>query len=460
MTVELLARLQFAFTIAFHYIFPPLSIGLGIMLIILEGMYLKTGDKIYEQLTKFWVKIFALTFALGVATGIVMEFEFGTNWANYSKFVGDVFGSALASEGIFAFFLESGFLAILVFGWEKVSPKVHFFSTIMVSLGSIFSAVWIVIANSWMQTPAGYHIVKHGMQNRAEITDFWAMVFNPSAASRLSHTIFGAFLAGAFFVISVNAFYLLKKKHVEHARAALKLALIYALTASLLQLITGHASAVVTAKYQPAKLAAMEGKFETKAPAELYIFGWVNKAEKTTYGIAIPGLLSFLIDGSFTSTKPVTGLDKIPEQDHPPVNFVFQTFHLMVMVGMAMIGISVLGILLWWRGKLFENGLILKIMVLSVFLPQIGNQAGWFTAEVGRQPWLVYGILRTADGLSKSVTSQHIIFSLFLFAFIYALLFALFIFLLNEKIKHGPVDTDSTPAYNQQKSLFHNNIEN
>jgi cytochrome d ubiquinol oxidase subunit I len=237
MDLELLARIQFAFTIAFHYIYPPLSIGIGVMLVILEGLYLKTQDKMYEQLTKFWVKIFALTFGIGVATGLIMEFEFGTNWSTYSRFVGDIFGSALASEGLFAFFLESGFLGVLVFGWNKVSPKVHFLSTIMVTLGSIFSASWIVIANSWMQTPAGYHLVKHGSSLRAEITDFWAMVLNPSSVVRFVHTIGGAFTVGAFFILSVSAYYLLKKQHIKSAQTTLKIALFYAFFASVFQLV-------------------------------------------------------------------------------------------------------------------------------------------------------------------------------------------------------------------------------
>ena len=215
MDVEILSRIQFAFTVSFHYIYPPLSIGLGVMLVVMEGMYLKTGKKIYETMTRFWIKIFALIFGIGVATGIVMEFEFGTNWATYSRFVGDIFGSALAAEGIFAFALESGFLGLLLFGWNRVSPKVHFFSTIMVALGSMFSAIWIVVANSWQQTPAGFHLVGHGMKVRAEVTDFWAMVFNPSSMDRLSHVLVGAFLAGSFLVLSVHAYYLLKNRHLE-----------------------------------------------------------------------------------------------------------------------------------------------------------------------------------------------------------------------------------------------------
>ena len=213
MDVLTLSRIQFGATIAFHYIYPPLSIGLGIMLVLMEGAWLKTGNNLYHQMARFWTKVFALTFAIGVATGIVMEFEFGTNWATYSRFVGDVFGSALAAEGIFAFFLESGFLAVLLFGWDKVGRKLHFFSTCMVALGAHFSAVWIVVANSWMQTPAGYHIVGEGMHARAEITDFWQLVFNPSMLDRLFHTICGAWCAGAFLVVSVSAWYLLKGKH-------------------------------------------------------------------------------------------------------------------------------------------------------------------------------------------------------------------------------------------------------
>src|ERR1043165_5127118 len=243
MDVEILARIQFAFTIAFHYIYPPLSIGLGLLLVIFEGMYLKTGNKMYEQITRFWIKVFALIFGIGVATGIIMEFEFRTNWATYSKYVGDIFGSALAAEGIFAFALESGFLGILIFGWNRVAPRVHFFSTIMVFFGSLFSAVWIVVANSWQQTPAGFHIVGEGLNARAEITDFWAMVFNPSSVDRLLHVWIAAILAGAFMVLSVNAWYIVKNKHLEIAKPSFKIALTVAAIFSLLQLYTGHRSA-------------------------------------------------------------------------------------------------------------------------------------------------------------------------------------------------------------------------
>ena len=243
MDVLTLSRAQFALTIGIHYVYPPLSIGLGIVLVIVEGFWLGTRRPIYHQMARFWTKVFALTFAIGVATGIVMEFEFGTNWATYSRYVGDVFGSALAAEGIFAFFLESGFLAVLLFGWDKVGPKLHFFATCMVCLGAHFSAIWIVVANSWMQTPAGFHIVGEGLKARAEITDFWAMVFNPSTVDRLFHTLCGAWQAGAFLVVSVSAWYLLKRRHGEFAKASLRVGLMVGLAASLLQLVSGHIAA-------------------------------------------------------------------------------------------------------------------------------------------------------------------------------------------------------------------------
>jgi cytochrome d ubiquinol oxidase subunit I len=442
MEVEILSRIQFAFTIGFHYIYPPLSIGIAIILVIMEGMYLKTKDKFFENMTKFWVKVFALTFAIGVATGIVMEFEFGTNWATYSRFVGDVFGSALAAEGIFAFFLESGFLAVLVFGWDKVGPKMHFFSTLMVSLGSMFSAVWIVVANSWQQTPTGFHIVGEGINARAEIVDFWEMVFNPSSVDRLSHVLSGAWLAGAFLVISVSAYYLLKNRHIRFAKASIKIALIVVMIASLFQLFTGHRSAVGVSKNQPAKLAAMEAVFNDTTNAPLYLFGWVNEDnQQVNFGIAVPGMLSYLI-GFDTNTK-VTGLNSFKEEDRPPVNIVFQAYHLMVAIGFSLIGISLLGVFFWWRGTLFNQRWMLWIFVFSVLLPQIANQIGWITAEVGRQPWIVYGLLRTSEGLSKTVEAGQVWFSLILFTLIYIGLFILFIYLLNEKIQHGPEDVDS-----------------
>ncbi|MBN2068194.1 MAG: cytochrome ubiquinol oxidase subunit I [Opitutales bacterium] len=436
MDVELLARIQFAVTIAFHYIYPPLSIGLGLCLLIMESMWLATKKERYREMTQFWVKIFGLIFAIGVVTGIVMEFEFGTNWAAYSRYVGDVFGSALAAEGIFAFFLESGFLAILLFGWNKVGPKMHWFSTLMVCLGSHFSAVWIVIANSWQQTPAGYHIVETPYGPRAEITDFWAMVFNPSSIDRLTHTIIGCWIAGAFLLISVGAYYLLKKREEAFAKTTLKIGLSVGLVACLLQGLSGSISAEGVAENQPTKLAAMEGHYAENAPADMYLFGWVDESQQEVHGIKVKGMLSWLI---YRDTEaPVVGLNAFPEEDHPPVNLTFQFYHIMIAIGGVLIAISLVGCIGWWRGWVFTYRPFLWVLVFAVLLPQLGNQFGWFTAEVGRQPWVVWGLMRTSEGLSEVVTAQHVVTSLILFTIIYALLFALFIFLLNHKIKVGP----------------------
>src|SRR5208283_4505736 len=335
MDVLTLSRIQFGATIAFHYIYPPLSIGLGVLLVVMEGLWLKTKNPVYHQMARFWTKVFALTFAIGVATGIVMEFEFGTNWATYSRYVGDVFGSALAAEGIFAFFLESGFLAVLLFGWDKVGRKLHFFSTCMVCLGAHFSAVWIVAANSWMQTPAGYHIVGQGMHARAEITDFWAMLFNPSFPDRLFHTVCGAWCAGAFLVVSVSAWYLLKKTHLEFARASLKVGLTVALVASLLQGVTGHMTAQGLEKNQPAKLAAFEGLYETTSNAPLVLIGWPDEKNEKVIGISAPGMLSFLTHNDFHT--PVIGLNEFKPEDRPPVTPSFLFFHGMVGIGFTLI---------------------------------------------------------------------------------------------------------------------------
>ena len=436
MDVEILARIQFAFTVAFHYIYPPLSIGLGLLMVIFESAYIRKKNEDYHKLAKFWTKIFALTFGIGVATGIVMEFEFGTNWAVYSKYVGDIFGSALAAEGIFAFALESGFLGVLLFGWNRVQPWVHLVSTIGVFLGSMFSAIWIVVANSWQQTPAGYHIVGEGLNARAEITDFWAMIFNPSSIDRISHVWLGAFLAGIFLVLSVHAFYILKGRYVEISKKAFKIALLAGTVVSLGQLVSGSKSAEGVGENQPAKLAAMEGAWEESAPAEMYLFGWVNKENETTRGLAIPGGLSFLMHQDVNA--PVTGLKAIKPEDRPSqINAVFQFYHLMISIGIALIGLTLLGCFMWWKGRLFTSRWLLWLFVWAVFLPQIANQVGWFTAEMGRQPWVVYGLLRTSDAFSQAVTANQVLFSLIMFFVLYALLFVLFIYLLNKKIKGG-----------------------
>lgn len=436
--VLLLARIQFALTIMFHYLFPPLTIGLGALLVILETMFLVTKDPDYESAARFWTRLFAANFALGVATGIVMEFEFGTNWATYARYVGDVFGSALASEGIFAFFLESGFLAVLVFGWDKVSPRMHLFATAMVAFGSMFSAVWIVIANSWQQTPAGFHIVGSGLHARAEITDFWAMVFNPSSMVRLSHTLVGAMILGAFFMMSISAFYVLKGKHLGVAKKSFLVALVFGAVFSWSALLTGDRHAKEVAHMQPAKLAAFEGHFQTGTDgAPLHVIGLPDEKAKTVrYALEIPYGLSFLATGDMH--KPVPGLDQVPPQDQPPVLIPFLSFHLMVALGTAFIGLTTLGLFFWWRGTLFEQRWLMGIFVVAVLGPYAANEAGWVTAEVGRQPWVVYGLLRTSDALSRTVKADMVAASIVMFLLIYLLLFAVWVYVMNDKIQHGP----------------------
>ncbi|QDT14711.1 cytochrome ubiquinol oxidase subunit I [Alienimonas californiensis] len=451
MDVLLLSRLQFALTIMFHYLFPPLTIGLSVVMVYLEGMHLWTKDGRYHAAAKFWTGLFGATFALGVVTGIVMEFEFGTNWAAYSRYVGDVFGSALAAEGIFAFFLESGFLAVLLFGWDRVGPKTHFFATCMVCLGGMFSAVWIVIANSWQQTPAGFALVEREINGivyqRAEITDFWAMLTNPSAAHRLIHVYLGSFVLGAFFVLSVSAWYLLKNRHAEFARRSFTGGLLLATTASLAQLVSGHLQAQNVAEHQPAKLAAFEGLYRTEQPAPLYLFGWPDdERREVRFGLAVPGGLSFLVHEDFETAVP--GLDDLKEDyGEPPVWITFQTYHLMVAIGMLFIGATLLTSWWRWRGTLWEKKWVLRFYVGAVALAFLANEAGWVAAEVGRQPWVVYpslidgelmGGLRTSDALSEAVEASQVLWSIIMFALIDLLLFAVWVSVLHTKITRGP----------------------
>jgi len=502
MSVEILSRIQFTLTVAFHYLYPPMTIGLGVLLVIMEGLYIRTKNPLYHHLAHFWTKVFGLIFAVGVATGIVMEFEFGTNWASYSRFVGDIFGSALAAEGIFAFFLESGFLALLLFGWDKVGPKVHFFATCMVALGAHFSALWIVVANSWMQTPAGYHLERIGSNGapgtklpadyivqasdmghvRAVVEDFWQMVLNPSSLERLSHVLLGAWMTGAFLVISISAWYLLKGVHLKFAKASLTVAMVFAAVTTVLQSVSADSTARGVVRNQPIKLAAMEGVYTTEDYTPMSVFGYVDTEKQTVHGLKIPGLLSFLCFHEFK--KPVPGLLSMPsdeflaarhpgltpeqlakERPHywPRVGAVFQTYHIMILVGSALFGLSFLGVSLLWRGWLFRTDIpavrgLLWVYVFSVLGPQICNQAGWFTAELGRQPWIVYNLLRTSEGISRAVRSEQVIFSIILFALVYLLLFAAFLYLLNNKIQHGPMDDEDhhgkAPGYLDPRELL------
>jgi cytochrome d ubiquinol oxidase subunit I len=436
MDIVTLSRIQFGLNICFHYLYPPISIGLGLMLVIMEGMYLKTKKLKYKEMTEFWIKIFALTFAIGVATGLVQGFAFGTNWARYSRFVGDVFGSALAAEGIFAFFLEAGFLGVLLFGWDRVGPKTHYFSTICVALGAHFSAVWIIVANSWMQTPTGYVIEQTPLGPRAVITQFWEMVFNPSTLDRLVHVILACWMTGAFFVISVSAYYLLKKRCQTLVQPMMRIGLSVALISLLLQLASGDSSARLIAKFQPAKLAAFEGLYKTEAGAPLALLGWVDSAQEKVHALKIPKILSFLTHRD--TEESVIGLDQIPRDEWPHVAVVFQTYHLMIAMWGLMFLTTLLGLWYWIRGHLENKRAVLRLMILSVLFPHIAQQAGWISAEVGRQPWIVWKVLRTHDGVSASISPEQVFGSITMFVLIYILLFSLFIFLLDRKIKHGP----------------------
>jgi len=381
----------------------------------------------------------------------VQLFGFGTNWASYSRFVGDVFGSALGAEGIFAFFLEAGFLGVVLFGWERVSPRMHYVSTICVALGAHFSALWIVVANSWMQTPAGYKIVGTGASARAVVTDFWQMIFNPSALDRVVHVLIGCWIAGIFLTISISAYYLLKKRDLLIARTLMKISLILAAVVLLLQLISGDSSAKVVTKYQPAKLAAMEGVYKTGERTPATLFGWVDTKNEKIVGIQVPGLLSFMAHGNWNS--PVTGLDQIPKEEHPKVGIVFQTFHIMIYMWGIMVVLTVLAAYYWRKKRLEQKKWLLKALIFSALCPHIANQVGWMTAEIGRQPWLVQGVLKTSDGVSKSLNLHQVVLSLSLFFLIYIFLFALFIFLLNQKIQDGPSKEDESPLYRAGASI-------
>jgi len=451
--VVMLSRIQFALTLMFHYIFPPLTIGLGVFMVIIEAIWIKTGDASYKAMSLFWTKLFAINFALGVATGIVMEFQFGTNWATYSRYVGDIFGSALAAEAIFAFFLESGFLAVLVFGWDRVKPKTHFFATCMVALGAIFSSIWITVANSWQQTPSGYRIVRT-MQGfyRAEVTDFWQMVFNPSMVHRVLHVWLGAFILGALFALSIGSYYLLKNKHTIFAQRTVKISLIYAAVCSITMLVSGHFQADAVAKNQPVKLAALEGHYTTgSGGTPLYICGWPSDKDKDVKcGLFVPGGLSFLVYQDFN--KPVAGLDKVPAEDRPPVWLTFQSYHLMVALGMAFIGMTMLGLLFLKLGTLYKQRWLLWIYVLSVLGGYAANEGGWIAAEVGRQPWVVYGLLRTKDGVSKAIGPEHVIGSMILFGIVYTFLFFVWVWVMNHRIQLGPPETAKVAAEHAEQA--------
>jgi cytochrome bd ubiquinol oxidase subunit I len=435
---ETLSRIQFALTISFHFIFPPLSMGLGLMLLFIGVIYARTKDPKWRQLLFFWVKVYGLIFALGVATGVVQEFEFGTNWADYSRFVGNVFGSLLAAEGVFAFFLEGGFLGLMLFGGNRLGPRLWLFSIFMVVFGAHFSALWIVMANSWMQTPAGYTIADIPAPARAVMTNFWDVVFTPSFLPRIMHVFMASWTVGAALMVSVSSWYLLKKRHVELAKSNLRVALpAFILFATVNVAIFGANQAVEVTQNQPLKLASMEGLWQSESCARMYIVGWVDEATQTTSGISIPCLLSFLAYQDVNAT--VAGIDSFAPAPTPPINLLFQVYHFMIVVGSALIPIGLLGGLMFlWKRRLWTSKWTLRLLVITVFMGEATITAGWWTAEIGRQPWIVYDVLKTAQGVSPVIGADQVIFSIVMFVALYSLLFVLFLYLLNRKIQAGP----------------------
>ncbi|QBG47929.1 cytochrome ubiquinol oxidase subunit I [Verrucomicrobia bacterium S94] len=446
MDAVLLARIQFALTIMFHYIFPPLTIGLGWMIFMYNTRYQENGNPLFRQLAHFWTKVFAISFIIGVATGIVMEFQFGTNWAGYSRFVGDIFGAPLAAEGVFAFFLESSFLGILLYGRKRVSQKLYWFSSFMVALGATMSAFWIVVANSWQQTPAGYEVVTETVNGieiqKAVLTNFWQAVFNPSTLPRYSHVITGALTVGVFFILGTSAWQVVKKRNVEFFRASMRTAIVPAFMVILITMFVGHKHGHQVAETQPAKLAAFEGIWESGPNAPLMLFGLPDQdAEKNHFAIRIPGMVSLMVGGRFDTE--IQGLKDFPKEDRPPVAISFWAFHLMFYMGMWMAFVAFIGVIFWLNKKLLDHRLYLKICAFTVPIPFLANEVGWIAAEVGRQPWVVYNLLRTKEAVSKSVPAGQVLASIIMFSIIYALLFGLWIYLLKNQFAKGPESVEA-----------------
>lgn len=456
--VALLSRIQFALTVAYHFIFVPLSIGLGLILAIFATKYHRSRSEADGNAMRFWVRIFTATFAIGVATGITMEFSFGTNWADYSRFVGDIFGAPLAAEALFAFFLESVFLGVLLFGRNKVSSLFYTVSAWLVWAGSCLSALWILIANSWMQTPAGAELAADG--SKAVITDFLAAAFNPSTLPRYTHVVVALLILGAFASLAVGAWYLLRGKHADFAIKTIRVGAVVGIVASCALIVTAHSSAVEVSQEQPTKLAMMEGMYDDEVPP-LYAFGWVDEEnQQVVTPFSIPGGTSFLATGTwdaqYQGLNSLAQTEKYGDMDVAdlPVNLVFQSYHLMVaMYGLIMIT-AILAVVFSLRGgRIRSMRWLQKLLLVSPLFPFIAIQVGWITAEVGRQPWVVYpstsgpdGVsLLTNNAISQSVSAPELLLTLALFAAVYVFLFVGWARVISRFIKRGPVD-DAAPA--------------
>jgi len=429
----LLSRIQFGLAACFHFLFPPLTLGLSLIILIIETIYLKHRDHFYKSLSTFLVKILGLVFVIGVATGIVLEFSFGTNWSEFSRFVGDIFGAPLAAEGIFAFFLESVFLSVLIFGRNRVSKRVYWLSAFLVFFGSHISGLWIIIANSWMQTPAGFKIEG----GRAILTDFFQAVMNCSTVIRYYHIVIASWITGSLFVAGISAFYLLKKRYVEYAKVYLKIAIVIFVSTSVIQVFSGHSHSVQVAKTQPEKMAAFEALWETREGAPLALFGLPDGGkEKTYFYVGIPKLLSLLIYGDLNAR--VAGLAEFPKDEQPPVFLPFVSYHIMIFIGILFAVMAIAGLCLLFKNKIWNAKWYLTVLLFSIPLPHLANQFGWIGAEVGRQPWAVYKVLKTADAASIVVPAGQILFSLIIFGLIYLLIFLIFIHLSVRLIRKGP----------------------
>ena len=436
MSAETLARIQFAFTVGYHFIYVPMSIGIALMVVIAEGRYYRSRLVADKAASNFWIKLFTTTFAVGVATGLTMEFAFGTNWANYSRFVGDIFGSPLAAEGIFAFFLESTFLGVLLFGRKRVRRGVYYASAWLVFIGANLSALWILIANSWQHTPAGYKVV----DGKAVMTSFWEAAFNPSTAPRLVHTLAATWIAGAFVVAGISAWYLLKRRHAAFARRHLLTGLVVGLAVSAAMPFIGHWHALEVAEYQPTKMAAFETVYQTGDRVPLFLFGWVGKDDQgnpAATGLYIPSGLSLML--GLSPNHVVQGLDAVAPQDRPPLQLTFQSYHLMIALAFYFILLMLVSLAFFlWKRRIESMRWLLWLLVISIPFPILASELGWMATEIGRQPWIVQGLLRTSQGVSPVVSTGEVAATLVSFAVVYALLFAAWLRIFTRLIAKGP----------------------
>jgi cytochrome d ubiquinol oxidase subunit I len=439
MDVLTLSRWQFAITSMFHFIFVPLTLGISILIAYFETRYVITNDETWLKMTKFWGKLFLINFILGIVTGITMEFQFGMNWAEYSKYVGDIFGAPLAIEATVAFFLESVFIGVWVFGWDKISKRMHAISIWLVAIATNLSALWILLANGWMQKPVGYHLVTNPTgQVRAEMIDFVALLLNPYGLIKFFHTVTSGYVIAAFFVMGVSAWHLLRKNELIFFKRSFRIAAVFGLGASLLVLLTGDFHAVEIAKVQPTKFAAMESVWETQrgAPMSLILIPDEQGERNRIAWLNIPKMVSYMAFRDANSE--IRGLKSFPETLRPPVLPVFLSFRLMVAMGMLMILVCLLGVYLSGKKNFEDHAFFLKVALFSLPLPYIAGQLGWIVAEVGRQPWIVYGVLKTADAVSRSISTAQVVASLLGFTILYGGLAVVDVYLLAKFSRKGP----------------------